>query len=178
MSDQPAANNDPTPAAPPAEPAPAASPSPSTDTAPPPAPAATAPPPAAAAQRDVIRGTGRRKTSIARVRIRHGEGKVTVNGKPYDQYFSLERDRRAVIAPLEVTDNLKRLDVAADVRGGGPTGQADAILLGVARAIARADASAEPTLRDRGFLTRDARMVERKKYGQAGARRRFQFSKR
>ncbi len=123
-------------------------------------------------------GTGRRKTSIARVRLKPGSGKYVVNGKEINDYFSSVRDRGDVVAPLKVTKAFGKFDVFANVQGGGPTGQAGAVLLGVARALAKADKSFEPALRDGRFLTRDAREVERKKPGQPGARKRFQFSKR
>jgi len=123
-------------------------------------------------------GTGRRKTSIARVRIKSGSGKITVNDREMEQYFSEERDRKAVRAPLIATQYLDRLDVAVSVSGGGFAGQAGATKLGIARALKRMDAGLETVLREGGYLTRDARMVERKKYGKAGARRSFQFSKR
>ncbi len=123
-------------------------------------------------------GTGRRKTAVARVRIRQGDGKFLVNGREVDKYFSEPRDRKDVRAPLVATSTLGKFDVLANVNGGGPSGQAGAVLLGVARALCEADQTLEHTLREGGYLTRDSRMVERKKYGQAGARRRFQFSKR
>lgn len=129
------------------------------------------------------RGTGRRKTAVARVRIKPGKGEVLVRvssnkSKTIEVYFSELRDRTDAVAPLEATQTLGKLDVICRVDGGGYMGQAQAIRLGVARALLNYDPALEPILRDRGFLTRDAREVERKKYGQAGARRRFQFSKR
>lgn len=123
-------------------------------------------------------GTGRRKTSVARVRVRPGEGKFLVNDRPYDQFFTEERDRQNLLNVLEKTSTTGKVDVHAKVNGGGFTGQAGAVLLGLARALRRYDASLDPILRANNFLTRDSRKVERKKYGQAGARRRFQFSKR
>ncbi|MCC6680554.1 MAG: 30S ribosomal protein S9 [Phycisphaeraceae bacterium] len=123
-------------------------------------------------------GTGRRKTAVARVRIKPGEGKFMVNGRAVEQFFSEPQHRAACYKPLEATSTRGKLDVIARVNGGGITGQADAILLGVARALKGYDPSLEPKLRSEGYLTRDPREVERKKYGQAGARRRFQFSKR
>jgi small subunit ribosomal protein S9 len=123
-------------------------------------------------------GTGRRKTSIARVRIRPGDGKFVVNNRPMDEFFTEERDRNDVVAPLQVTRMAGSWDVYCNVRGGGPTGQAGAILLGLARALSEAIPDVEHELRSHGHLTRDARMKERKKPGQPGARRRFQFSKR
>lgn len=123
-------------------------------------------------------GTGRRKTSVARVRIRAGSGKFLVNKREVDDFFRVERDRLSVRNPLAVTEAAKSYDVYVNVNGGGTTGQAGAIVLGLARALAKADSSLEPKLREFNMLTRDARKVERKKYGRAGARRRFQFSKR
>ena len=132
-------------------------------------------------------GTGRRKSSIARVRLKpaaeEGEGKFLVSGpksknKTVDEFFSEPQHRKACTAPLEDTNTLSKLDVIVTVKGGGITGQAEAVLLGVSRALVGYDPSLEQTLRDQGYMTRDPREVERKKYGQAGARRRFQFSKR
>jgi len=123
-------------------------------------------------------GTGRRKTSVARVRVKPGEGKFFVKGREVDDYFSEPQHRAACKAPLTATQTEGKLDVHVNVHGGGITGQAEAILLGVARALKGYDPSLEQTLRDNNFLTRDPRKVERKKYGQRGARRRFQFSKR
>jgi small subunit ribosomal protein S9 len=123
-------------------------------------------------------GTGRRKSSVARVRIKPGDGKLLVNKKPLDEYFPREQDRKAVMAPLKTVGAEKTFDVFINVKGGGITGQAGASLLGVARALRSYDDSFVPALRDGGHLTRDPRMVERKKPGRAGARRRFQFSKR
>ncbi|MFG0329729.1 MAG: 30S ribosomal protein S9 [Phycisphaerales bacterium] len=123
-------------------------------------------------------GTGRRKSAVARVRIRPGKGEFKINGREIDDFFSELRDRNDCVAPLKATNTLGQLDVHVNVSGGGYTGQSGAILLGVARALRVYDASLESTLRDKNYLTRDARRVERKKYGLAGARRRFQFSKR
>ena len=123
-------------------------------------------------------GTGRRKTSVARVRIRPGEGNFTINRRAVDDYFSGLQDQQVVRAPLVATDSLQKYDVFVIVQGGGTTGQAGAVVLGLARALTVADPVTFDTLRDNGYLTRDARMVERKKYGQKGARKRFQFSKR
>jgi small subunit ribosomal protein S9 len=123
-------------------------------------------------------GTGRRKTAIARVRVRPGSGEFKVNTRDADEYFRRAVDRQAIRGPLEATELLKKLDVFVNVHGGGTTGQAGAIILGIARAIDHYDTQYEQVLRDGGYLTRDARQVERKKYGQRGARRRFQFSKR
>jgi small subunit ribosomal protein S9 len=123
-------------------------------------------------------GTGRRKTSVARVRIRPGSGKYLVNKRELDDFFKRDQDRKAATAPLRLVQGEKSFDVFVNVRGGGITGQAGATLLGVARALRSYDENYVGTLRDNGLLTRDPRMVERKKPGQAGARRRFQFSKR
>jgi len=123
-------------------------------------------------------GTGRRKTAIARVRIKPGSGEFQINGKKLDEYFKLSRDRHVAVAPLHATDTAKRFDIFVNATGGGTTGQADAIMLGVARALLAAAKEYQPALRDGHFLTRDAREVERKKYGRSGARRSFQFSKR
>ncbi|RMH12441.1 MAG: 30S ribosomal protein S9 [Planctomycetota bacterium] len=131
-------------------------------------------------------GTGRRKTAVARVRLRpsrDGQAKVQIQVsrkkfKSVEEYFSEMRDRNDVYAPLRLTDTQGKLDVFVRVHGGGYMGQAQAIRLGIARALVGYDPTFEPGLRDAGYLTRDARKVERKKYGQPGARRRFQFSKR
>ncbi|HON92836.1 MAG TPA: 30S ribosomal protein S9 [Sedimentisphaerales bacterium] len=123
-------------------------------------------------------GTGRRKTSVARVRIRPGTGKLVINKRDFETYFTKDQDRKAVLAPLKAVNGEKAFDVFVNVKGGGTTGQAGATLLGVARALKTYDENYLPALRDNGLLTRDPRMVERKKPGQAGARRRFQFSKR
>jgi len=136
-------------------------------------PAAAAPPPAG-----VYRGTGRRKSSVARVRLIAGAGKIVINKRELESYFTEPQDRAAVKAPLEASGKLGLWDVLVHVHGGGHTGQAGAVKLGVARALVSADASVEPSLRDGNYLTRDARRVERKKYGRRKARRRFQFSKR
>lgn len=123
-------------------------------------------------------GTGRRKTSVARVRIRPGSGKFLINKREVDAFFCEERDRKDVVAPLVATSTMGKFDVFVNVAGGGTSGQAGAVQLGIARALRDADPTFERALRDDGYLTRDSRMVERKKYGQRGARRRFQFSKR
>jgi small subunit ribosomal protein S9 len=123
-------------------------------------------------------GTGRRKSSVARVRIRPGEGKFLVNGREVDEYFTEPQHRQACRQALQLTKTEGKLDVLVKVEGGGITGQAGAILLGVARALKAYDSTLEPILRDNGLLTRDPREVERKKPGQPGARKRFQFSKR
>jgi small subunit ribosomal protein S9 len=123
-------------------------------------------------------GTGRRKTAVARVRIKPGSGTFHVNEREADKYFSEERDRQDVRAVLEKTNTLGALEIHAKVHGGGFMGQAGAIVLGLGRALKKYDPSLEGILRDNGFLTRDSREVERKKSGQKGARARFQFSKR
>jgi small subunit ribosomal protein S9 len=152
------------------------------------------------AQKKFHLGTGRRKTAVARVRVTEGSGKVVVNDRPLDQFFTEEKDRGAVTGPLALLDMRNRLDVFINVRGGGITGQAGAASQGVARALKTMfglTSGADPTppgadgqpaatpeggmskkLRDSGYLTRDSRMKERKKYGRKGARRSFQFSKR
>ncbi len=123
-------------------------------------------------------GLGRRKRAVARVRIRHGDGKFIINKRPYTEFFTEERDHKDVINVLQKTKTEGSIDVYVNVRGGGYTGQAGAIVLVIGRALNRYDTSLEPILRDNGFLSRDPRKVERKKYGQPGARKRFQFSKR
>ena len=123
-------------------------------------------------------GTGRRKSSIARVRIKPGSGKLLVNKKELNDFFAREQDRNAVMSPLKAVDGEKSFDVFINVNGGGMTGQAGAAVLGIARALRNYDESLLQSLRDGGYLTRDSRMVERKKPGQRGARRKFQFSKR
>jgi len=123
-------------------------------------------------------GTGRRKTSIARVRLASGSGKITVNGRAFDNYFPMETLRATVSQPLTVTGTADKLDVKVNVTGGGPNGQAGAVRHGISRALLQFDANLRPALKAEGFLTRDPRMRERKKYGQPGARKRFQFSKR
>lgn len=121
---------------------------------------------------------GRRKTAVARVKLFDGSGKVTVNGRAIEVFFPMETHRQEVLKPLQVTDNLGRYDVAVVVEGGGTMGQAQAIKLGIARSIVASDEESRGTLRTHGLLTRDPRAVERKKYGQKKARKRFQFSKR
>lgn len=137
-------------------------------------------------------GTGRRKSSVARVRLCEGTGKISVNGRDLDDFFTEEKDRAALVGPLAITDLRNRVDVFVNVRGGGFTGQAGAACQGVARAIktmfgpapaaeapeAEGEGGIAKKLRDSGFLTRDSRMKERKKYGKKGARKSFQFSKR
>jgi small subunit ribosomal protein S9 len=123
-------------------------------------------------------GTGRRKCAVARVFLREGQGKVTVNGEELDKYFKLSELVTIVRQPLLVTAAENKYDILITVAGGGPNGQAGACRHGISRALAQVDPTSHAALRSNGFLTRDPRMVERKKYGQAGARRRFQFSKR
>jgi len=121
---------------------------------------------------------GRRKEAIARVRIAPGNGGFTVNKKPYDKYFLRETDRIIAIQPLELTNTKAKYDIFANLSGGGLTGQAGALRHGISRALSLADPSLHDLLRKQGFLTRDPRMKERKKYGQKGARKRFQWTKR
>jgi small subunit ribosomal protein S9 len=123
-------------------------------------------------------GTGRRKTAVARVRLAAGTGKITVNGRPVEGYFPLDTLRATVTQPLTLTATADKLDVKVNVTGGGPNGQAGATRHGIARALLKFDATLRPALKKEGFLTRDPRERERKKYGQPGARKRFQFSKR
>ncbi len=123
-------------------------------------------------------GTGRRKEAVARVFVKLGSGKFQVNGRPVDDYFKNVAWRNAAIAPLKFTETSGQVDVLATVQGGGAGGQAGAVRLGLSRALAQFNAELRPGLRKNGFLTRDSRMRERKKYGQKGARKRFQYSKR
>lgn len=123
-------------------------------------------------------GTGRRKTSVARVRIRAGSGKVTVNDRALEEFFCIEQDRKALLAPLVACEVLGNVDVAIRVHGGGTTGQSGACRQGIARALLKHDSDLADKLREGHFLTRDSRMKERKKYGLHGARRGTQFSKR
>jgi small subunit ribosomal protein S9 len=123
-------------------------------------------------------GTGRRKTSVARVRLASGTGKITINGRPFDNYFPVDTLRGTAAQPLTVTGTADKLDARIRVAGGGPSGQAGAVRHGIARALLQFDANLRPALKAEGLLTRDPRMKERKKYGQPGARKRYQFSKR
>jgi small subunit ribosomal protein S9 len=123
-------------------------------------------------------GIGRRKTSVARVRLATGSGRVTVNERAFEVYFPTETLRGVVLQPLTVIDGVDKYDLKINVKGGGPSGQAGAVRHGVARALLKVDAALRPALKAQGLLTRDPRMKERKKYGQPGARKRFQFSKR
>jgi small subunit ribosomal protein S9 len=130
------------------------------------------------AQTTEFLGTGRRKTAVARVRMAPGSGKITVNGRPFENYFAIESQRGLVTQPLTLTDTAAKFDIRVNVVGGGPNGQAGAVRHGIARALLKADLNYRPALKSHGLLTRDPRMKERKKYGQPGARKRFQFSKR
>ena len=123
-------------------------------------------------------GTGRRKTSVARVRMAVGSGKIVINGRAMENYFPTDTLRIQALQPLTLTESLTRYDVRVNVFGGGVMGQAGAVRHGIARALLQADANLRPTLKAGGLLTRDPRMKERKKYGQPGARKRFQYSKR
>lgn len=123
-------------------------------------------------------GTGRRKTSVARVILRPGSGNYTVNKRSLENYFPFEVLRTIVNQPLVEIDEVGKYDLKINVRGGGPSGQAEAVRHGIARALIEANPEFRPALKKAGFLTRDPRMVERKKYGRRKARRRFQFSKR
>jgi small subunit ribosomal protein S9 len=145
------------------------------------------------AQKKYYLGTGRRKTAVARVRLSEGSGQIVINGRPFDQYFTEDKDRNAVVGPLMATEVRNRVDVMVRASGGGFSGQAGAVCQGVARALKSMFGLETPAegangddgivnmakrLRDSGFLTRDSRMKERKKYGRKGARKSFQFSKR
>ena len=123
-------------------------------------------------------GTGRRKTAVARVRLAAGSGKIVVNGRAFENYFVTDTLRGTVIQPFAVTQTANRFDARINVAGGGPVGQAGAVRHGIARALLQADATFRPSLKADGLLTRDSRMKERKKYGQPGARKRVQYSKR
>ncbi|MBW8016633.1 MAG: 30S ribosomal protein S9 [Planctomycetes bacterium] len=125
-----------------------------------------------------IWGLGRRKSSVARVRIKPGDGKLLINKKEVSDYFTQVKDRNDVVAPLKIVDCMKAFDIYVNVKGGGTTGQSGAVRLGIARALVNYDETMLLKLRDSGYLTRDGRMVERKKPGQPGARKSFQFSKR
>ena len=123
-------------------------------------------------------GTGRRKTSVARVWLRSGGGRILVNRRPFEEYFPRETLRMIICQPLQVTNTLGQFDAVINVGGGGPTGQAGAVRHGIARALLTFDDKLRPGLKKAGLLTRDPRMKERKKYGQPGARSKFQYSKR
>jgi small subunit ribosomal protein S9 len=123
-------------------------------------------------------GTGRRKTAVARVRLTSGTGKIVVNGRAFEMYFRVDTQRDTATQPLTVTGMTGKYDALITVSGGGPNGQATAVRHGLSRALLTVDANLRPLLKAEGFLTRDPRMRERKKYGQPGARKRFQYSKR
>ena len=123
-------------------------------------------------------GTGRRKTATARVYLRPGTGQIRVNSRSFEDYFRSDVQKMVIRAPLVITESADKLDVLVRVRGGGATGQAGAVRHGISRALIEFDPALRPKLKSAGFLTRDPREVERKKYGQPGARKRFQFSKR
>lgn len=125
-----------------------------------------------------ILATGRRKTAVASIRLREGKGAIDVNGRNLETYFPLELQRKNILAPFEKLGGHKRYDILIRVKGGGVEGQAIAVRHGIARALVAQDETNRPELKARGFLTRDSRKRERKKYGRAGARKRFQFSKR
>jgi small subunit ribosomal protein S9 len=123
-------------------------------------------------------GTGRRKTAVARVRLASGSGKIVINGRAFENYFPTDTLRTMSVTPLAVTESATKYDIRINVGGGGPTGQAGAVRHGIARALLKVDAALRPALKAAGLLTRDPRMREREKYGQPGARKRFQYSKR
>ena len=127
---------------------------------------------------DTIHKIGRRKTAVARVYLSEGKGNITVNDKSYDSYFTTDTLKYKVLQPLTLTENLEAYDIKAKVFGGGITGQAEAIRLAITRALVEIDAEHRTVLKPEGLLTRDPRMVERKKFGQKKARKKFQFSKR
>ncbi len=122
--------------------------------------------------------TGRRKEAVARVRIAPGSGNITINGRPLDEYFGRETSKMILVEPLKIADQLDKVDVFVNASGGGLSGQAGAIRHGITRALIEMNPELRPVLKKAGFVTRDARRVERKKYGRPGARKRFQFSKR
>ncbi len=128
--------------------------------------------------KNIAIGTGRRKTSVARVFVREGSGKIVINGKDAKDYFDTEAQTKLIHQPLLVTSNDSKFDIVITVSGGGLQGQSAACAHGIARALLQVDPDCRTSLKSNGYLTRDSRMVERKKYGQKGARRRFQFSKR
>ncbi|HEY0793137.1 MAG TPA: 30S ribosomal protein S9 [Chthoniobacterales bacterium] len=127
---------------------------------------------------EVYAATGRRKTAVAQVRMERGTGKITVNGRAFEEYFPTPSLQLTVLKPFEVTKTTNSFDIKVKTIGGGVTGQAGAVRLGIARALLQVDAATRPPLKEEGLLTRDPRMKERKKSGQPGARKRFQFSKR
>jgi small subunit ribosomal protein S9 len=123
-------------------------------------------------------GTGRRKTAVARVRLNTGTGKIVINGRSFENYFPMETQRMEASQPLTITGTAEKFDAQITVTGGGPNGQAGAVRHALARALLTVDLNLRPLLKAEGLLTRDSRMKERKKYGQPGARKRFQYSKR
>lgn len=127
---------------------------------------------------DKIYATGKRKSAVARVWIWPGKGQITVNGRDLDEYFDVETARLVINQPFEITGTLGKIDVMATVKGGGKSGQSEALRHGIARALQLMDPDLRPALKKAGLLTRDARVKERKKYGLAGARKRYQYSKR
>lgn len=130
------------------------------------------------ANNNIAIGTGRRKCSVARVFVKSGKGVIVINGRPMNEYFPSDLQKKLVMQSLLVTGNESKFDITINVTGGGLNGQAGACLHGIARALTQIDHDSRTSLKANGYLTRDSRMVERKKYGQKGARRHFQFSKR
>ena len=127
---------------------------------------------------EIFYATGKRKTAVARVWMRPGNGQITINKRPVDQYFVRESDRGLIMEPIKFADTANRFDINVNVRGGGISGQAGAVRHGVSKALIIAEPGLKDIIKKQGFLTRDSRMKERKKYGQPGARARFQYSKR
>ncbi|NVO20080.1 MAG: 30S ribosomal protein S9 [Bacteroidetes bacterium] len=127
---------------------------------------------------DIINAVGRRKTAIARVYLKEGSGIITVNGRDYKEYFPMAILQATIVQPFEVTDTVGKYDVTVNMEGGGVKGQAEALRLGISRILCEIDPEMRPPLKAKGFMRRDPRMVERKKFGQKKARKRFQFSKR
>lgn len=127
---------------------------------------------------EVVNALGRRKTAVARVYLQDGSGKITVNNRDYKEYFPTEILHFVVEQPLQITDNLGKYDIKVNLKGGGYTGQAEALRLGISRALVQIDPEFRPALKEKGLMRRDPRMVERKKPGQPKARKKFQFSKR
>ena len=128
--------------------------------------------------KEKFQATGRRKRAVARVFLSQGEGKITVNGRPLEDYFPTQALRMCILQPLSAAESLKKFDIRANLDGGGIAGQAEALRHGIARALIKTNEDLRATLKSAGFLRRDPRMKERKKYGQKGARRRFQWTKR
>ncbi len=123
-------------------------------------------------------GVGKRKSAIARVYLKSGSGKITVNEREFEKYFTRPTSRMVIMQPLEATNQVGKWDISVNVHGSGPSSQADATKYGIAKALLAIDVELRPTLKKRGFVTRDSRIVERKKYGRSGARKRYQYSKR